>query len=1255
MKKIKVIMFFVVFLIVSFFSVDNILADDKLMVTVDNDSFVVTNNNVTVGDEITIKVSINSNSSEHLKYVRMTFTKPVTQVQTKSYSLSYNSDSGLYEGKIIIDNTWQNGNYMIDYIYFSDGLNSDSKYNSKNHNSLWYGMTSDHSVDLSGCTFTVYGTTADDELPTIDGSSLKVSNREVIIGDMIKYSLNISDNVEVSSASIRLLWKSGNKYDWETVKLIYNPNTDLYEGYLNITDETSIGFWYVYYIEATDINDNIKKIYNSEKSSIGTNYYWPSSIYSIYNYGQNPDSRLTLSSLNIDSSNATFGDTINISLEAMNYFSISNIKLYYKTNNSNELYMMEALFNKTNSTLSSNGLEWYYNEYIASINFNEYGYNGKWILDKIEIVSNRNNITTIYNNELHEGSEYDLSVLNFETYGLIDDNYSPTIIDYTIDKDHAYYDDKIKLTINASDDFSGIQSVVANYTLPNGTNKDYFLKKNNELYEYEFNYDSQDLNGKYTINYLQVIDKAGNTTKIIDDISQLSFEFYNTITIITPTLFPDKTTSYKLKAYIAENFEIADVVWNSSDESIASIDANTGVMSTKRKDGKVVITATANDNIEIYGRIELIVTDAKIAVGKTTSLSNSSYVGYSSVVWEVEDESIISKTGKSGYISINNNYKHNVEIKGLKVGTTKLSMLTPSGDLLASSTVYVFNEISDISSETKTLTLEKGDMILLNVEATYQDGTIDSDELYYYSDNKSVIKIDQKGNVRAISGGTANIIIYSKNSDLSLTIPVTVNVYSSSIIVDSENVILSEETQQHQITYTVLPEDTLNKNVTFTSSNEKIATVNDSGVIQAVRNGSAIITISAKDGHSQKKVYITVQNLRRDVNSLSYEDISGLTYTGENIEPEFIIKDDDYYLIKDIDYKVEYLNNVNAGTATAIITGINNYKGSKELKFIISKADSNIKYSSSDKTVNYNEKAYGIDLEIISPNNVTVKYANSLGEYILDEMPTYTLPGQYTIKYKLSINDNYTIITGSNKLIINKGELNVSSLGYNGVYDGNSHTIDLNIDAEGYNIEYKYSTVNYDAYFNENYSQVIEETVSDVLPTFTNPGYYQISYHITKENYQDVYGTQNVIINGITGYNTNLLKIINNKLIVRNFVNNLNKIYFSINTVFSESGDLNHYDKDKNSVDSMIAKTGDYMDIIADGKLIASYNLIILGDANADGKISALDYVRIKNHIMGDKMITGDIFKTSADVNEDGKISALDYVRIKNYIMNGGN
>ncbi|MBO4835961.1 MAG: hypothetical protein J5483_07590 [Lachnospiraceae bacterium] len=57
------------------------------------------------------------------------------------------------------------------------------------------------------------------------------------------------------------------------------------------------------------------------------------------------------------------------------------------------------------------------------------------------------------------------------------------------------------------------------------------------------------------------------------------------------------------------------------------------------------------------------------------------------------------------------------------------------------------------------------------------------------------------------------------------------------------------------------------------------------------------------------------------------------------------------------------------------------------------------------------------------------------------------------------------------------------------------------------------------------------------------------------------------------------------------------------------------------------------------------------GDANGDGKISALDYVTVKNHIMGTKTITDTDKLKAADANGDGKISALDYVRIKNMIM----
>ena len=60
-------------------------------------------------------------------------------------------------------------------------------------------------------------------------------------------------------------------------------------------------------------------------------------------------------------------------------------------------------------------------------------------------------------------------------------------------------------------------------------------------------------------------------------------------------------------------------------------------------------------------------------------------------------------------------------------------------------------------------------------------------------------------------------------------------------------------------------------------------------------------------------------------------------------------------------------------------------------------------------------------------------------------------------------------------------------------------------------------------------------------------------------------------------------------------------------------------------------------------------------DVNGDGKITPLDYVKIKNHIMEENTITSLPHKLAADYNNDDKISPLDYVGIKNYIMKGDN
>ena len=77
--------------------------------------------------------------------------------------------------------------------------------------------------------------------------------------------------------------------------------------------------------------------------------------------------------------------------------------------------------------------------------------------------------------------------------------------------------------------------------------------------------------------------------------------------------------------------------------------------------------------------------------------------------------------------------------------------------------------------------------------------------------------------------------------------------------------------------------------------------------------------------------------------------------------------------------------------------------------------------------------------------------------------------------------------------------------------------------------------------------------------------------------------------------------------------------------------------------------TGDIL-TIKSGSETRTLRIVIYGDANGDGKVSAVDYVKIKNYIMSSDSLNGS-YKIAADVNKDGVVSAVDYVNIKNYIM----
>ena len=65
------------------------------------------------------------------------------------------------------------------------------------------------------------------------------------------------------------------------------------------------------------------------------------------------------------------------------------------------------------------------------------------------------------------------------------------------------------------------------------------------------------------------------------------------------------------------------------------------------------------------------------------------------------------------------------------------------------------------------------------------------------------------------------------------------------------------------------------------------------------------------------------------------------------------------------------------------------------------------------------------------------------------------------------------------------------------------------------------------------------------------------------------------------------------------------------------------------------------------------YIIIVKGDIDGDARITAADYVKIKNHIMGKKTLNN-VERERTDVDSDNKTTAADYVRVKNYIMGKG-
>ena len=101
---------------------------------------------------------------------------------------------------------------------------------------------------------------------------------------------------------------------------------------------------------------------------------------------------------------------------------------------------------------------------------------------------------------------------------------------------------------------------------------------------------------------------------------------------------------------------------------------------------------------------------------------------------------------------------------------------------------------------------------------------------------------------------------------------------------------------------------------------------------------------------------------------------------------------------------------------------------------------------------------------------------------------------------------------------------------------------------------------------------------------------------------------------------------------------------------FNEDGDyIKVLDKSGKEVTSGKVGTGCTVNLVVNGETKASYKVVIGGDVDGDGEISANDHVAVKAHFKNHSILSEEYFK-AADFTKNGKLTVTDYISIKRKI-----
>lgn len=153
-------------------------------------------------------------------------------------------------------------------------------------------------------------------------------------------------------------------------------------------------------------------------------------------------------------------------------------------------------------------------------------------------------------------------------------------------------------------------------------------------------------------------------------------------------------------------------------------------------------------------------------------------------------------------------------------------------------------EIEKIDVSIDNTTLQKGERKQLKVTISPQEAS--NHKVIYTSSNPGVATVDEAGNIQAIRSGTTTITVKAEENAVQGQIEIQVYSKVTGIALDQKEIYM-QLGDTFQIHATIEPEDANDQTIQYESTNSEVATIDESGVITAKKEGETTLRAISKE------------------------------------------------------------------------------------------------------------------------------------------------------------------------------------------------------------------------------------------------------------------------------------------------------------------------------------------------------------------------------------------------------------------------